>query len=279
MTQTSLEIAPAAVYSTLVTFTWGSNHIARYCRWTSDITVARQLFTHEPSLKVLWDRPEHGAVEDSPHEIQMAVFREPFDTLDLPWPHARVLVEVQEISPGDDATLRTLFRGRVGRFTSTPEGQSLLGKAQIVGVKKLLDIRAGTQALSSCDLWLGHPACGYDLAANSITGTIIELNTGNKPNRVTIDLGSSAPDMANERWNRGYLEIDGLRITTRRSHDDGLWTFDLREIPPPDWLDQEVLVVPGCDKKPSTCAIHGRTESFRGSGIGMPNRNPVIFPS
>lgn len=273
MTQTNLEILPASPYSTLVTLTWGDGHIARYCRWTSDITINGDVFIHEPSLKVFYDTPFGGGTSDSPVDVQIRTSKPPFNTLSLPFKHAKVDVLIEEVVPGDDTTRQALFGGRVGKVRVNPDGNRNLTRARILGVKARLKASCGMQALPQCVWIFGKKPCEFSLLGNTVAGTISELNTGGVPNRLKVTIPSPA-DMQNDRWARGFFLVDGLYITIRKSYNDSQWRFELREIPPPDWLNAAVVLYPGCKKTLAVCTLHGQVNRFMGVGIAMPDRNP-----
>jgi hypothetical protein len=278
MPEMSLEVLPDAPYAPLVTFSWGPN-VARYCRWTQDLMVGEEIFTHEPSLKVLWDRPQTGGVEDAPVTVQMRSFVPPFDKLSRPFAHAVVHVSVAEANPLLTSDFRELFSGRIRQVTSRPDGQGGVARAQIIGHKSRLNRFAGMQANSTCPWIFGSPPCQFDLPANTLNGTITELSVDGIFNRIIVDVGMGH-DMRNERWARGHIEdADGLRISIRRAFDDGEETMELREIPPPEWLNASVSVKPGCNKSIEVCRIHDQEENFGGFGFAAPYYNPTILTS
>lgn len=276
MGQTALEQSSGAPYSVLVTLRWGVSNVARYCRWVSDLVVGGETFINVPSLKVFMDQPQTGGLDDAPIEVQIRSGLAPFNTLVQLYPHAKVSVVVEEIQPGDDSTLREMFTGQVVRASNRTIGGIGVARCKVAGVKSRLRGRLGLQALSDCGVgYFGDSLCQFDLAAATITGTVTAVGVGGIANRVEITIGSP-PSMSNPRWNRGYLEIDGLRISIRRSFDDTVFTFDLREVPPPDWLGETVTLVPGCDRSIETCRVHGREESFLGIATDCPDHNPLF---
>jgi hypothetical protein len=84
------------------------------------------------------------------------------------------------------------------------------------------------------------------------------------------------PDFSNNRWNRGYVEVDGLRISIRDvvtgSASD--ITVNLAEFPPPEWSSADCQITEGCRKDQSNCEYHGRQRSFSGIGVKA-IRNPT----
>lgn len=214
-----------------------------------------------------------GDTTDSPAEVQMRLSRAPFAKMSRIFKHAKADVVIQEVSPGDDSTLQELYSGRLGKLLVKPDGANLLGRAKILGVKARLNASCGIQALDTCNWIFGQSPCGFNLNVNKINGTIAELNTDGHPTRVKITL-VSPPSMTNVRWNRGSISIDGLSITIRKSFNDAVYKFDLREVPPPEWLGASCILTPGCDKKYTTCTVHGQTENHLAPGIKMLDYNP-----
>lgn len=279
-TQHSLEQLPADVYAPLVEFSWGSGPtIARYCRWTDDIAIGAtgEVYTAEPSLRYVMERAQHGGTEDAPVLIEMRMDKPPFDTLSLLYDHAPVRCTVWECSPLSLDAKLPVFAGKIIRM-NVKSKRGLLASAKVSSVKRLLKVKAGLQALSTCPWIYRKSPC--QSTRPDITGTVTNLQVNDKPNRIKIQI-SSPPDMDNSIWNRGYVEFDGLRIAIRRSYDDagtdGIFRFDLRSFPPPDWLGEEVTIAPGCDGRIETCRIHDQEENFGGIGYAMLNRNPTIF--
>src|SRR5690554_1443820 len=111
--QSSLDSSPAAPYATLVTFTWGDGNVARYCRWTENISLGIEQFAHVPAMSVQLEKPLSGGTEDSPVKLIMPMDLPPVNALADVFPHARVRVKIEEIAPGDLLSRRTLFRGTV----------------------------------------------------------------------------------------------------------------------------------------------------------------------
>src|SRR5690554_7895718 len=107
--QSSLDSSPAAPYATLVTFTWGDGNVARYCRWTENISLGIEQFAHVPTLSVQLEKPMSGGTEDSPIKLTMPMDLPPVNTLADVFTHSRVRVKVEEISPGDMLSRRILF--------------------------------------------------------------------------------------------------------------------------------------------------------------------------
>lgn len=280
MTQTALETNAANPYAILVTLTWGDANTARYCRWDSDLTVDSDTFTSVPTLAVKMNKPQHGGVDDAPMELKIHASHSPFDKLITLYPHAKVDVLIEEVVPGDDTTRQTIFYGRIAKVSARPSSLSgHLATCEVVGIKAKMKAILGLQCLTTCAWVLGQSPCGYDLSANTLAGTVNTIST-TVPTRLTIDFTGS-PDMSNVRWNRGYLQYDGLRISIRKCHDDGsnpnpTVTFDLKQPPPPEWATQDISVVPGCDKKITTCRIHDQESQFMGAGYSMPGYNPVF---
>lgn len=277
MTLTVLDINAAAMQVVLVTFTWGVSNVARYARSTTNVVSNSQTFLAEPTLNFRFDNPLGGGTDDSPMTLTMNMKKAPFTTLCLPYVHAAVNVLVEFVSPGDDSSRFEVFSGRIGRIKVKPSGQQGLASAKIVGVKARLNATIGIPALSSCVHQFGDEnlsRCGVTLADKRVTGTLDGINVANTLNYVTLS-GLGGGDWTTERWNRGYMEYDGLRITIRQSLENGVG-FHLKHQPPPYWLGKTITLTPGCGKTLANCQYWQNVLRFLAPGYAMPQRNPVF---
>jgi len=198
----------------------------------------------------------------------------------LPQKHARIKVKVEEISPGE-TTPRTLFFGDVGKITVSPTGAAALARIQVLGIKARLKLATiGMQALTTCLHTFGQGDCGFSLAANKEVFTPSGFSIGGAPNRIRGTITGS-PNMANDRWARGYLRYDGVSIGIRAIISEGTnpnptVDIDLREVPPPSWNAMPVDIFPGCPKTIEACrdAFRNREEDFLAPGAVMLPYNP-----
>lgn len=279
MTQNAQHTEAATPYTILVTFEWGDAHIARYTRWNKDIS-ADGTFLSLPSLDARFETALQAGTKDAEVRITMPVGSEPANTLTRPFKHARVKVKIEEIVPGDATSRRVLFYGFVKKAKATSSRTGRMARLTVCGLKARLPVmRIGMQALSTCVHVFGDELCGFDLAANTLTGTVTELNRDNVPNRIRVSFGGS-PTLTNDRFARGFVEFDGLRLGIRQlvSPLGAAASFDLRHIPPPEWNGATVKVAPGCLKIIEACRdpFRNRESQFLAPGIAMPSYNPAF---
>ena len=237
-----------------------------------------------PSIKLAFDSPLHGGTDDSVAELTLRYDASPMSELIRPRPHANVNVVVYEYDAASD-NFRVLYRGIVTRATVKPGGVDGIVKLKIAGSKSKLGLTVlGMPALSTCIWAFGNEnqsPCGKDIAANTYTGAITTMNVSGHPTRIVFTFDGDPPDLNPLRFDRGYVTVDGLRITTRRyvSDDAGsppAVTFDLREIPPDSWAGQPATITSGCNQTIDNCRFWANESQFMGYGIAMQPRNPMF---
>lgn len=285
MPETSLDILPSAPYTALVHLYWGDSNVARYTRWSEDLTVGKYTYTSEPKMLVKFDKPITIGTADSPVSLRIPLSRTPFDTLSELTAHARVNAIVQEVMPGLPDTAFTRFKGFVGQVKANTRGHQQFAECKLWGIKHALGkIQLGLPATATCRHALGFGDCGFDLEIASLSGTVSNIGSG-AINRLQVTF-SGSPTVTNDRFAHGYLEYDGLRIAIRRAYEDGsnpdpVHTFDLRQIPPAEWDGVSVTVAPGCNKTLAACrdSFRNLEEFFLAPGRAMPAYNPVFEDS
>lgn len=280
MSQTAQHSAAATPYALLVTFEWGEANIARYTTWSLDINASGTFFA-TPSMSAKFTTALQAGTKDAEVEIVMPATLSPASTLARPFRHAKVKVKIEEIVPGDASSRRVIFWGSVKKAKASSARTGRQAKLTVCGLKSRLAIaRVGMQALSTCVNTFGDDICGFDLAANTLTGSITELNRDGVPNRIRVSFGGS-PTLNNQRFGRGYIEFDGLRLGIRQliNPSGSAASFDLRHFPPPEWDGATVKVVPGCSKLIQACRFWNRESQFLAPGIAMPNYNPAFSDS
>lgn len=276
MTLSVLDTDSAVLQVMLVTFSWGTTPtVARYCRGNRPVVLGGETFLPEPLLGIDFSAFQ-GGTEDVPIFITMPGARAPYTRLSMPFLHTKVMVRVEMASPGDPDSRYEVFTGRVSKVTVKPSGVPGLVKGKIVGVKARLNGTLGVVASTTCLNQFGdenQSFCGIVLDEIRVPGTITAVYDGGVPNRITVSF-PTAPDLANIRWNRGYAEVDGLRLMIRQSLLDG--RFELKFIPPPYWAGSPVTLTPGCDKNLATCRYWQRESQFLAIGYAMSGRNPLF---
>lgn len=276
MTLTVLDTDPAAMQVVLVTFSWGSSPtVTRYNSGPTDLTFNGNVFLSEPTLTFGFDNAKTGGTEDSPITVTMNMKRAPYTTLCLPYRHATVDVLIETASPEDETSRYEVFSGRVSKMRVTPNSDGL-ARATIKGLKSRLNATIGIPATSSCVHQFGNEnlsRCGVTLADKRVTATVTAVGATGIIN--LIQVSGFSGDSSNIRWNRGYVQVNGLRITIRASYNDGAF-FELKRQPPPYWVGQSIIFTPGCDKTLATCRYWLNELHFLAPGYAMPDRNPVF---
>lgn len=279
MTQSILHTESQAKHAMLLTLLSGSQTY-RYCRWDSNLTVGGNSFTSMPTLTYDME-PQGGGVEDAKVQITMDAEADPVAALLSPYAHAPVTAVIQEVSPGDDTSLRNVFKGTFGSVSENPQGNTNIASIEVLGIKKRLgEAVVGLPALTTCINSLGDFRCQKDISLEILTGTVVSVGTL-APNHLVLNLTGS-PNMQNARWRRGFVEVGGARVSIRQVYDAGTNPNPrvgllLREFPPASWVGESIELTPGCDGNLSTCrTVWDNEQNFMGFGFAMPTRNPVF---
>ena len=279
MTQSILHTASQAPHAMLLTLLSGSLTY-RYCRWDSDLTVSGNLFTSMPSLTYDADALGGGTDEEK-FSITMDTEAAPVPALLTPYIHAPVTAIIQEVSPGDDTSIRNVFKGTFGNVKQNPSGNGNIAGIEVLGLKRRLqEAVVGLPALTTCANGLGDFRCQKDIASDILTGTVQSVRS-KFDNHIEISITGS-PSMQNARWRRGFVEIDGARSVIRQvlsagTNPNPIVELMLRELPPDTWVGLTITLTPGCDGNLSTCRTVWDNEAhFLALGFSMPTRNPVF---
>lgn len=279
MTQTALQTASQSPHAVLLTLLSGTATY-RFCRWDDDLTVNGDNFTSMPSLTYDMEA-QGGGTEDAKTSITMDSTVEPVPSLLSPYVHAPVTAILQEVAPGDDSTLRNLFKGTFGTLRENPQGNENIVKIDVLGLKKRLEeAKVGLPSLTTCLNTLGDARCQKDISGDILTGTVTSVRA-NYDNAIKIIL-SGSPNMQNARWRRGYVTVNGASSVIRQVLNQGtnpnpIIDLFLREFPPDSWVGESITLTPGCDGNLSTCRTVWDNEAhYMGIGFAMPSRNPVF---
>lgn len=276
MAQTTLETDAAAQHTILVTLVYGAT-TTRYCRWTSDLTIGGNTYTAAPELEVEFATLK-GTAEPEITKMKIARTRSPVNELQALRAHAPIKATISEVVPGEDATLREVFYGRVLKVTTAPNGVSHLVEVEVHGIKSKLVVKLGMPALTTC-LWrFGDDKCGFTLTA--LTGTTMHLFQDKHAERLRVEF-SGSPNFDNRLWRGGYVEKDGIRILIKFVRSEGTnpnptVKLDLADTPPDSWEGASAQFYHGCDKRLQTCRGRNNESQFSGMGIKLPPYHPVL---
>lgn len=277
MTQETQHINSASPFCILVTFSWGSSSVARYCRWTEDITIGSDTFTSVPSLSAKLRKPMEGGTSPAECKISLPESLRPADTASLPYKHPEISVLVEEFSPGDNTSREVLFFGQAERLQS---GSGMVRFVCKDDRAKLARAKVGIPALSTCIHTFGEGDCLFDKAAAKVVFVPTAFFHGSSPNKIQGTIQGS-PNMENSRWARGYLEFDKMQIGIRAVTSQGVnpnptVTLELKDIPPPSWQLQQVDMFPGCPKTLTGCkdSFRNQESQYLALGTSMLDYNP-----
>jgi hypothetical protein len=262
-----------------VEFRWGScfAHALRITDFTRPVTINGHGYDCMPNLEVkipvnsgtLEDKVASVGVplsEDDTHLSVRASNGEPHSPIYcIVWE----VVERVDLGSGIDANLLKLFSGKVETVLRNFQGNERTVVFNVKSLKARLNVPLGLVATNQCAWTFGDRGCAVDAVALRETGTLVSIS-----GKDVVISGLSA--QVDKYWHRGFVEIDGLRITIRDWDEAAGTTFKLVRQPPTHWVGQPVVVTPGCDKTIETCRDRwDNEERFGGFGYGIPAYMPI----
>ncbi len=272
---------PAKSQAILLLFEYGDGEetVKALASADDDIPYLGTNYESEPRVEVEVPKMA-GTLKQKDAEISLPLEDEGFsDLVSNGEPHSPVKCTVMErLVAGTEETVRFLFRGKLARAFRNAKGRRGRVKLEVGGPKGELDVRLGISIAHACRWTHGDEnssPCGIDLSAYRQTGTIIAVD-GPEVWITGLDY-SWWTDLHGKWWHRGYLEIDGLRLTVRDWAQGDETRFLLVRDPPASWLNASVTATPGCDKLVETC--RGRWDNEENCsciGIAMPAYNPTL---
>lgn len=263
-----IDVKPANLVATLVTFSWGAGPtVVRYAAWSADITYAGSLYTALPALEVNYGRQD-GSTRDIPAGLTMSEVS-PLNQMRGTFPP--VTVEILELRPGDDSTAAKMWKGIIGKVQYNLNGNSKTVKVEVKGHKDSLSASISLVLGKFCNWIFGKSPCMFNLAAATENGTITAIS-GQK---VTVSGLTTLNTVDWWRW--GEMKVDGFAISIH-SHNLGTGEFQLVKPPPAYWVGQPVAVAPGCDGTVASCRIRGQEENFGAMGMKIPDRDVRMEP-
>jgi hypothetical protein len=197
-------------------------------------------------------------------------------------PFPPIYVEVTErlFTPGAAPLELGVFSGFVTVCERNPDGKSGVVRLDVRSEKNVPEnLVLGLPIDATCRLTFGVPQCGFNLTAAKQTG-VIDLNPlGATPGGYIVKVpGLTVPSVDDEPdafyFRSGLIQFDDLGIKIRDWSLDEPDLFSMARKPPAYWHGRTVSVFPGCLRDKAACARHGRTISFNGLGIGIPDYDP-----
>lgn len=267
MTVTQLPFKKVSAF--LAQFRYGNpERIVAYTDWTVDLTHANVTYLSTPRMAI---KPivDSGLMDDEPVVISL-----PLDTftdaISSGEPHAPIFVELRErVESDDDSLVSVRFLGRVDIAYRNYQRVANTVALECRSWKYYLQSLSGITVDHQCPWTVYDPrTCKTTKTGKTGVGVITAISD----TAVTISGLTTKPDFF---WNRGFLELDGLRLMIR------YWasgtTFLLNRRPPSAWAGQAVTVTAGCDNLVETCrTTHSNESNFGGAGYGMTPYNPVF---
>lgn len=256
-----------------VTFNWDPTDTNQFQRYTDAPTNLPGGFTSRPQMFV--ELPKNtGTLEKKECKIEL-----PLDTFTTRmtngYPHAAVKVIVQEVltptDPSQQATLLTVFRGRVTHARRNPAGKAGIVRFLCEGPKSRLKARLGLPVMHHCPFDTYGPSSQLD-RVNFRSQRRIDDITGNV---ITIDADPMVSP-PNNWFKNGYIEFEGLTIKIREwdaTVDPKIFT--LIEPPPIEWLDEFVNIFAGSNHTIEDVRDKlSNEEHFGGIGYKIPPYHP-----
>lgn len=187
---------------------------------------------------------------------------------------------VTAVGPSGTSTenlLHAIGDYKLMRATKNPDRRSGLVRLEFEHHKRKLEkARLGMASNPGCSWTLGDKSC--QITPTAETGTIATIVrkkvTLTNPADSAVVTAKTSGDFP--YWYRGYMEIDGLRISIR-DWVDGSYDFQLEQDPPASWLASVVTLFPGCGKTTGDCATKfSNIAHFGGFGLKIPSYDPGL---
>lgn len=255
----------------MIEFRYGEKDNYSYHRitdWTSDVTLfGEPTYSSVQALEITPGKRTGDLTEGRlTLKVQRGEEGSFFHTLSSGEPHSRTKIVVRQMFQSSGLSEGIyIFRGWVKKIVRNADGRNDLVRLECVTFKDHLELPLGMGANPRCGFTYGDKGCG--LTPTEETGTITAISGST----VTITGLNSHIDSF---WHRGYIKKDGIRLTIRGWSGT---TFQLSRQPPISWLNEDVTVVEGCDKKVKTCRDDKLNESrFVGIGKGIPAYHPMF---
>jgi len=273
------------LYQSFLTDSFDQNDIStaatfkRFTNWDSDLVHpdSGETFSALPELAV--EIPKiTGMLKEKPFVIKVPIDSDNFFTqISSGEPFDRTEVRVWEWVQNeeqDTGDILYLHYGIMMRVMQNADGSSAIIRIESEAPKMLMRGALGIVATHNCPWGLGDLNCDPDGTAIDIESEF-EVGEITAIDGVVVTLADIDPNVANRHFHRGYIQLGTLRIGIR-DWESGA-DFVLFRIPPARWLNEDVQVVPGCDKEHGTCdTLWSNTEHFGGIGYGIPDYHPVI---
>jgi len=235
--------------------------------WSTDVDVLEHNFESVPSMEITL-APFTGLPDEEETEIQLPLYLEFAQRIASGDPHSQIRVKIWEVYQLNNKQkhARLVYRGYGVRVFKNRRGKVDAVTLNCANVKNRLNVSLGMPASHHCHWIYGGQGCNATVIA---TFGVVSSIAG-----FGIVVANDFSGFTARLFHRGYIEIEGLRITIR----DWLSgpAFELVKQPPLDWIGKTATVISGCDRTISTCRnTHSNELHFGGIGIAIPLREPT----
>lgn len=249
----------------------------RYTDQNSDVAALGAQWSSRPDMSVRVP-PNVGMLADKALEVTMKVEAGFLDQVSSGEPHSPVRVRLMEAhAPAGGAEVLEvthLFRGWLSKAKRNPGGQTESVLLTCATARSRMDVDLGIPATHLCQWTFGGRGCFLDLDTVDEQGTLTAVSG---VDATVTGLADHSADPTGRYWHKGYLEVDGLRITVRDWQQSAPTLFRLAKPPPARWVGATVRAVPGCDKSVATCRDRwNREQFFSGIGMAIPAYHPAF---
>lgn len=242
--------------------------------WETDFNIGPLLVNAVPEMEITVPVND-GGLEEKPLELVVPVdSQQLFTDLGTGEAHSRVSIfMVEQIfdATGAVAGVETVgtYRGTLAAVVKNYQNRKGRLLLQFESIKSRFQAAMGLPANPQCPWTLGDQNCQATVTSEAGTITAIDKNRATITGLVTLP-------PADRYWQRGYVQVDGLRLGIRIWDPASPTIFELTSKVPARWLAQICIVTPGCDKTIETCRGRWSNEiNFGGFGYGIPPYQPV----
>lgn len=276
---TALEASTKRSYAMLRLIYGTPAAVVGYTNFNEDVTDEGVLHLSKPDMEV--QLPENsGTFRESKATVRMPAddltrslsSGEPFSVV------KGVITEFSSAAEGNYSAERlTLFSGLLHSAVRNKSNRNDTVLLRFDTLKERLAGSAGIPANHHCAHPFTGTGCFYDATIQIQVGTITAITQ--KGATITGIAAPAAPggSFAESMYRKGYIERDGIRVLIRDWDSSDVTNFSLKRRPPASWLNQTVIVHPGCSKEIEVC--RGRwdnEEHFGGYGFAIPAYFPVF---
>lgn len=256
-----------------------------YTNWSGGWTDGSNTATAIPDLAITHP-PNVGGWEDKTLQVDFPLGVDAWlDGLTAPWSQAPITIRSTMLLVGIGPSASQNEEVPMGRFkflrsVRHPERQIGVGRLEFVSQKGALNLPLGIAATPRCAWTLGDKNCGATVVEETAGVARIERKIvwlRNPTDTVVVHRA----DSDYRYWHDGVISYEGLSLAIMEWYGGGVdpepYAFNLRQPPPPSWLNKIVTLRPGCSKEPAICISRFNNIEFMAPlGIGIPGHGPGV---